>query len=249
MGEDGSGRSVDRGGVTAGAAAQAGPKHRLYGRHKGKPLRARQQRMLDAFLPEIAVLGKGAPDDPDRAKVDLKALFGDRPVWLEIGFGAGEHLLAQAIANPQIGLIGAEHFLNGLASCLSHLERAGLSNVRIHGGDVHHLLDALPAAVIAQVFLLYPDPWPKKRHAVRRFVNPASMDLVARAMAPGARFCLATDIAAYAEHARAHMDRRGDFLGVEHPPHSPWPGWYRTRYEAKALRAGRRPNYLIWQRR
>ncbi|MEL6233934.1 MAG: tRNA (guanosine(46)-N7)-methyltransferase TrmB, partial [Pseudomonadota bacterium] len=92
--------------------------------------------MLDEFLPQIAVPGAAPPGDAARAAVELPALFGDRPVWLEIGFGAGEHLLAQAAAHPETGFIGAEHFLNGLASCLSHLERAGLRNIRIHGGDV-----------------------------------------------------------------------------------------------------------------
>ncbi|MEL6234221.1 MAG: tRNA (guanine(46)-N(7))-methyltransferase TrmB, partial [Pseudomonadota bacterium] len=215
----------------------------------GKALRARQQAMLDEFLPQIAVPGAAPPGDPARAAVDLRALFGDRPVWLEIGFGAGEHLLAQAAAHPEIGLIGAEHFLNGLASCLSHLERAGLRNIRIHGGDVHDLLEVLPPASLARVFLLYPDPWPKTRHAGRRFVNPPGMDRVARVMAPGARFHLATDIPEYVAHARAHMAGRSEFAPVDHPLHAAWAGWHPTRYEAKALREGRVPHYLIWERR
>lgn len=223
-------------------------RRKLHGRHKGKALRPRQREMLDSFLPRIAVPGAAPEGDPSRAPVDLRALFGGAPVWLEIGFGAGEHLLAQAAAHPGIGLIGAEHYLNGLASCLSHLERSGLANVRIHGGDARDLLDMLPAGGVARVFLLYPDPWPKARHAGRRFVNPQGMDLVARVMAPGACFHLATDIPDYAGHAADHMAGRPEFERLPHGLHAPWEGWHPTRYEAKALREGRRPHYLIWRR-
>jgi tRNA (guanine-N7-)-methyltransferase len=213
---------------------------RLWGRHKGKALRARQQEMLAEYLPRVAV-----PPGP----LDAQALFGeDRPLWLEIGFGAGEHLLAMAGAHPGVGLIGAEHFINGLASCLSHLERSGLANVRIHHGDAHDLLERLPPGGVARVYLLYPDPWPKGRHAARRFVNASGMDLVARVLAPGGLFFLATDIPGYVAHACEHMDARPDFMAVPREIQVPWDGWHRTRYEAKALREGRSPHYLIWTR-
>ncbi|RMF41237.1 MAG: tRNA (guanosine(46)-N7)-methyltransferase TrmB, partial [Alphaproteobacteria bacterium] len=146
-------------------------------------------------------------------------------------------------------LLGAESFVNGVASCLSHLQDAGLSNVRIHFGDARDLLEVLPPAAIDRAFLLYPDPWPKARHIKRRFVNPEGMDLLARTLKPGARFHLATDIADYAEHSIALMDRRRDFARLDHPVDAPWPGWIRTRYEAKAIREGRRPHYLIWTKR
>lgn len=213
---------------------------RLWGRHKGKALRARQQQMLDDFLPRVA---------PPPGTLSSRVLFGDdRPLWVEIGFGAGEHLLAQAAAHPGIGLIGAEHFVNGLASCLSHLERAGHRNVRIHHGDARDLLDRLPADSVARVFLLYPDPWPKARHAGRRFVNAEGMDPVARVLEPGGLFFLATDIPGYVAHARDHMAGRADFAPVPQDLNRPWEGWHRTRYEAKALREGRTPHYLIWRR-
>ncbi|RMH46036.1 MAG: tRNA (guanosine(46)-N7)-methyltransferase TrmB [Alphaproteobacteria bacterium] len=222
------------------AADATAPRRRIWGRHKGKPLRARQRQMLEEFLPRVAL-----PDGP----LSARGQFGDdRPLWVEIGFGAGEHLLALAAANPGVGLIGAEHFVNGVASCLSHLERAGLGNVRIHHGDAHEMLARLPAGGVARIFLLYPDPWPKARHARRRFVNPEGIGLLARALAPGGLFHLATDIPGYVAHAEAQMSDRPEFRPVPRDIARPWEDWHRTRYEAKALREGRRPHYLVWQR-
>lgn len=206
------------------------------------------------MLPALAVpgLGRGAMAGAgaEPRPVDLAALFGRAcPVWLEIGIGAGEHLVALAAANPGTGLLGAEIYVNGIAACLGRIETAGVANVRLHWGDARDLLEALPEGGIARAFLPYPDPWPKARHAKRRFVNPEGMDLLARVLAPGARFHLATDIPAYAAHAEAVMAARGDFARLDHPAAEPWPDWQRTRYEAKALAAGRSPHYLTWQRR
>jgi tRNA (guanine-N7-)-methyltransferase len=239
--------------MTAGAGGPPPVRRSVHGRRHGRTLRAGQRAGLVEHLPAVAVPGADPAGNPLRHPVDLAALFGRAaPLWLEIGIGAGEHLIALAAANPQTDLIGSEIYVNGVAACLARLDRAGLgpgtSNVRIHAGDARDLLDVLPAGSVARAFLLYPDPWPKARHAKRRFVNPEGMDLVARALAPGARFHLATDIAAYVEHALAHMAGRGDFTRVEHDLHAPWPDWHRTRYEAKALAAGRQAHYLTWAR-
>ncbi|HEU0221165.1 MAG TPA: tRNA (guanine(46)-N(7))-methyltransferase TrmB [Paracoccaceae bacterium] len=221
----------------------------FYGRRHGKALRAEQKRLLAELLPRLQVPGVAPPGDPGRRPVDIVRLFGDaRPVWLEIGFGAGEHMLAMAAANPGVRLIGAEPYVNGVAAFLSHHASAEVENIRVHAGDARDLLELLPAGSVARAFLLYPDPWPKKRHAKRRFVNPEGMDLLARVLMPRARFHLATDMDIYVEHAATYMATRGDFERVARDPHVPWPDWHRTRYEAKATREGRLPHYLTFLR-
>ena len=143
-----------------------------------------------------------APEEnPGRTPLAPAAIFGDaRPIWLEIGFGAGEHLAAQAAAHPEVGLVGCEPFVNGVAAALGKL--GGLGNVRIHPGDARDLVELLPDGALARVFLLYPDPWPKARHARRRFAGTENLAMLARVMAAGAELRIATDIADYAEHAR-----------------------------------------------
>jgi tRNA (guanine-N7-)-methyltransferase len=183
--------------------------------------------------------------------VDLAALFGDaRPVWLEIGFGGGEHLVHQAALHPEVGLIGAEPFVNGVAMALARIEAAGLGNVRIHAADARDLLDQLPERGIARVFLLYPDPWPKTRHWDRRFMNPDNLAALARVMAPGAELRLATDIAEYARHAVRAAEIAGGFAlqGGPRDWERPWPDWVTTRFEARARREGRGSQYLTFVR-
>lgn len=220
------------------------PPHRnFYGRRHGKALRPTQRRHLDDLLPRLAV------PDPRLGPVDPAALLPDASeIWLEIGFGGGEHLAALAAAHPQIGLLGAEPFINGVAMALNQIERAGATNVRLHAGDARDLIDALPAASLARVYLLYPDPWPKPRHHRRRFMNPENLATLARAMRPGAELRLATDIQAYADHARAAAAATPDFTLLPTDPSQPWDGWLPTRYERKALAAGREPHYLRFQR-
>ena len=148
---------------------------------------------MESLLPRLAL-----PPGP----LDPAALTpGAREVWLEIGFGGGEHLAAQAGVHPDVLLLGAEPFLNGVASAVRHIEEAGLANVRLHAGDARDLLTALPAASLARVFILFPDPWPKARHHKRRLVNPGFAAELARVMRPGARLRFATDWADYADHA------------------------------------------------
>lgn len=192
------------------------------------------------------------PDqNPARAPLDLAALFpGADDLWLEVGFGGGEHLIATAEAHPGVALIGCEPFVNGVAMCLSALEGRDLPNLRLHPGDARFLLDVLPPASLGRVYLLYPDPWPKRRHHERRFFGDANLDALARAMRPGAELRLATDVPDYVRHARAVAAARPDFACLT-PPGSdaaPWEGWPGTRYEAKALREGRAPAYLRFRR-
>ncbi|MEO1238195.1 MAG: tRNA (guanine(46)-N(7))-methyltransferase TrmB, partial [Pseudomonadota bacterium] len=161
----------------------------FYGRRHGKALKPAQRRYLDEDLPRLSVDVTG-PLDP-------AVVFPGRPVWLEIGFGGGEHLVHQAQSNPGVGFIGAEPYVNGIAMCLGKIRRAGVGNIRIHPGDARDLMDALPDRSIARAFLLYPDPWPKARHHRRRFVTPDHLAPLRRVLAPGAEFRIATDIDDY----------------------------------------------------
>jgi tRNA (guanine-N7-)-methyltransferase len=234
-----------------GPTGREGPRRTFYGRLRGKTLRPNQTRLLRELLPRLAISGVAGAGDGTRAAVDPAALFGDaRPVWLEIGFGGGEHLADLAAAHPEIGLIGAEPFLNGVAKALARIEAAGLPNVRLHPGDARDLIDLLPDGSLARVYLLYPDPWPKTRHRARRFVNPENLAALARAMAPGAELRLATDIADYARDAVRAVAAAPGFAPPDagRDPGAAWPEWRTTRYEAKALREGRTPCYLIFRR-
>lgn len=229
------------------------PWRNFYGRRHGKKLRSHQADLLDNQLAELAPPGVKWADNPDRAPIDLAALFpGKKEIWLEIGFGGGEHMLAQAQANPDVGIIGAEPFINGVAKLLAAIERAGVTNVSVTDADARDVMDVLPPASIARVFLLYPDPWPKSRHHKRRFVNPAQLEQVARVLKPGAHLRIATDIEDYVRHSLLALDIHPDFSWTAERPadwRDPWPDWHRTRYEAKAIREGRTPHYLTFHRR
>lgn len=223
------------------------PWRNLYGRRHGKKLKPNQARLLETLLPRLAVPGVAPLDNPDRAP--LAPLFPDgRPLWLEVGFGGGEHMVAQALAHPEVGILGCEPFVNGVAMALGRIDAGGVTNVRLHPGDARDLIELLPGDGLARVFLLYPDPWPKARHLRRRFMNPENLALLARTMAPGAELRVATDIADYADHARAVGEAAPGFARVARDESRPWDGWPGTRYEAKALLAGRTPQYLTFER-
>ncbi len=229
----------------------AAPWRNFYGRRKGHNLKPSQQRHLDEDLARLSPGPVGWAENPHRAPLDLAAIFGDRPVWLEIGFGGGEHLVHQAAAHPETGFIGAEPYLNGVAMLLGKIRAAGLSNLRVHPGDVRDLFDVLPDASIDRAFLLYPDPWPKARHHRRRFVTPEHLVPLARVLHPGAILRIATDIPDYARQSLQEVPRAG-FDWLARRPRDwrrPWEDWRSTRYEQKALRAGRRPHYLTFRRR
>ena len=222
----------------------------FYGRRKGKRLRAGQEQRLSELLPRLrlALPTRGGQLDP--------ATLFPHPVddlWLEIGFGGGEHLMAQAQAHPRIGLIGCEPFVNGVVKLLRAIDDEALSNVRIHDEDATALLAALPDACLARVYLLYPDPWPKRRQRKRRFVSDGSLAEIARVLKPGGVFRFATDIDDYAGWTLVRAARcPGLRWSAERADdwRRPWQGWPGTRYEAKALAAGRRPSYLefAWAR-
>lgn len=184
-----------------------------------------------------------------RLRVDLAApLEGSNARrWLEIGFGGGEHLAHQAALNPEITIIGAEPFVNGVAKLLLQVAEQGLSNVRIHDGDARPLLEALPGASFERVYLLYPDPWPKVRHNKRRFVNQESLAEIWRILVPGGLFHFASDIPDYVSWTLGETERHGGFR-LEDVSETPFENWTETRYETKARREGRKPAYLTFAR-
>lgn len=226
------------------------PWRNFYGRIHGKTLKPEQRRALDEDLPGLRVPGVSWEENPDRTPLGLAGLFGSRDVWLEVGFGGGEHLAHMAALNPGVGLIGAEPFVNGVAMCLRQLRLAGADNVRLHPGDARDLMDVLPEASLAKAFLLYPDPWPKARHHRRRFVTPEHLAPLARALKPGAEFRVATDIPDYVRQTLEEVPKAGFRWTAERADdwRAPWDDWISTRYERKALREGRRPHYLTFVR-
>lgn len=219
----------------------------FFGRRHGKTIRPHQASALEAGLAKYRIdLSEAAPADPRTlfaAPVDA--------VRLEIGFGGGEHLYHMATQHPDTGFIGVEPFVNGMARLLTMMAEKPLPNLRVYDDDAVRVLDWLPAGSIAGIDLLYPDPWPKKRHWKRRFVGKANLDRFARVMAEGAKFRFASDIDTYVnwtlQHCRAHpaFDWQA---GSAADWHTPYDGWIRTRYEAKAVREGRRPAYLTFLR-
>jgi tRNA (guanine-N7-)-methyltransferase len=220
---------------------------RLHGRRSGKKLRAHQATLLSTALPRLSL-------DLSQPLSDPAGLFLHSPatLWLEIGFGGGEHLAAEADANPNTGYIGCEAFLNGIAKALALIESGSLSNVRLYNGDARAVIEALPQASLDGVYLLYPDPWPKRRHHGRRFLSSEGLARLARVLRPGAELRFATDIDDNAGWTLAHILRSPDFewwAAGATDWQRPWPGWTGTRYETKAIRAARKPVYLTFRRK
>lgn len=219
----------------------------FFGRRKAKPLTDLQQGLYEGLLPALRIdIGKPAPGE-------LSELFPDpvRSVMLEIGFGGGEHLCNQAIINPATGYIGAEPFINGLAKALVTISGEDLQNIRLHDEDAVRLLDWLPPRSLDRLYLLYPDPWPKKRHWKRRFVNRENLARFARVLKPGGEFRFASDIDHYVNWTLEMTRQHGGFTWLASNAadwKEPWDGWVRTRYEAKAYREGRSPAYLRFVR-
>jgi tRNA (guanine-N7-)-methyltransferase len=223
------------------------PASRLYGRRKGKKLSAHQQSLLDVLLPRLAL-------DPAQPLGNAAALFPRAPhdIWLEIGFGGGEHLAAEAEAHPDQGFIGCEFFENGVVKALSLVAAKDLDNVRLYQGDAGAIIDALPGQSLAGAYLLYPDPWPKRRQRKRRFLSDEMLKQLARTLRPGGEIRFATDIDDNAGWTLARILRSPDFewrAQTAQDWRAPWPGWASTRYEAKALAAGRKPVYLTFVKR
>jgi tRNA (guanine-N7-)-methyltransferase len=250
MGEDRSGRRL-KGAFRLRDEDQAGEgrpsrARRLYGRSKGKGLRRRQSDLLRELLPKLSL-------DSAASFPDACALFSSPTIEarLEIGFGGGEHLIEAAAREPEVGFVGCEPFINGMARLLSRIEERGLGNIRLFAGDAALALERFPAASLARVYLYYPDPWPKRRQRKRRFISAETLALLARVMRSGAELRFSTDVDDYAAWTLARLrgypdfqwraERAADWL-------TPWVGWVETKYERKALAAGRRPVYLTFVR-
>ena len=220
---------------------------RSYGRRRGRKLSPRQTGLLTELLPRIAV----ELDAP--AALPAPGLFAEpkRALWLEIGFGGGEHLVWQAKQNPDVGLIGCEPFEEGVVKVLTAIDEGNLQNIRLHMDDARDVLRWLPDAAIDRAFILFPDPWPKTKHRKRRLVNPVTLALLARVMRPGAELRLGTDIGDYARTMLVAMQATPAFkwtatcAGDWRQRPADWP---ETRYEQKAVREGRRSSYLRFVR-
>ena len=223
------------------------PRRNFYGRRHGKTLRPAQRGYLAEDLAALSVPGIAAADNPGRHPLDPAAVFGRAaPLWLEVGFGGGEHMVHMAARYPGVNLLGCEPFVNGVAMLLGKIRAAEVTNLRIHPGDVRDLFDVLPPASVARCFLNYPDPWPKARHHRRRFVTPEYLAPLARVLEPGAEFRIATDIPDYVRQALEEVPAAGFALSAA--AGTAWDDWLTTRYEQKALREGRVPHYLTFHR-
>jgi tRNA (guanine-N7-)-methyltransferase len=221
---------------------------RSYGRRKGKPLSARKERLIAELLPRLRLNLK---EPPPRALPDLFPVP-VREVWLEIGFGSGEHLLWQAEQHPDTGIIGCEPFVNGMGTLLGAIETRDMKTVRVHDGDAREVLAWLPPGSAARIFLLFPDPWPKKRQRKRRLISEEMVSALARVLCRGGELRFASDDGDYTAHALSLIQRSGSF-DWRADRASDWrtraPDWPETRYERKALADGRKPIYLGFERR
>jgi tRNA (guanine-N7-)-methyltransferase len=219
----------------------------FFGRRKGKPLRERQVQHLETLLPELKV------DLATPAPADITTLYDAKParLRLEIGFGGGEHLIHRAVEQPETGFIGVEPFVNSMAKLVGRVAETGAKNIRLYDDDATELLDWLPAASLDQIDLLYPDPWPKKKHWKRRFVSRVNLDRFARVLKPGGLFCFAYDIDTYVNWTLMHCGAHPAFVWTAENAVdwlTPFAGWPGTRYEAKAKREGRKSAYLTFRR-
>jgi tRNA (guanine-N7-)-methyltransferase len=219
------------------------PRHQVFGRRRGRPLRPAQKALITELLPRLAI------NLPPSGRLDIAALFGNaRPtIWLEIGFGGGEHLAQQAEQHPQIGFIGCEVFENGIVKLLAQIERRRLSNIRIFADDARLMMAALSPASVDRVFILFPDPWPKRRQHKRRIVSRPTLDALAEIMTDDAELRLATDDGDYLSWILEHITTNPAFEWLARRP-GDWrerpPDWPPTRYEEKARAAGRSPAFL-----
>lgn len=232
-------------------ASETPPKLRaqgsFFGRRKGHKLRLHQADLMTTLLPQLAIdIGQPAPGQAER-------LFapGIASVRLEIGFGGGEHLLAEAAAYPTTGFIGCEPYINGMAKILAQIDQQGLTNIRLFAGDAAELLAWLPQASLTRIDLIHPDPWPKRRHWKRRFVQDQTIAAMVRVLTSDGEFRFVSDIDHYCAWTLGHFQRSADFAWTAERAddwRKPWPGYTMTRYGRKAEREGRRASYLIFAR-
>ena len=219
---------------------------RWHGRRSGRTLTAARKRLVESLLPKLRIESTGVSND-------ISALFSYpvRDVWMEIGFGAGEHLVGQANAHPDIGFLGCEPYVNGVASLLSLIKSNGAKNIRVFDDDVRELIPSLPTACLGRLYILYSDPWPKTRHHRRRITTERNLDAFARVLRPGAEFRFATDQTEFAQWTleRLCRDRRFTWLARRAVDwRKPPLDWVQTRYDQKALSRGLKPVYLNFQR-
>ncbi|UTW55097.1 tRNA (guanosine(46)-N7)-methyltransferase TrmB [Kordiimonas sp. SCSIO 12610] len=224
------------------------PEQRFFGRRKGPTLSNRQTDLINGLLPKITI--EAQKQKTPHTPLNTRALFDEcDDIWLEIGFGKGEHIAWQAENNPSVGLIGCEPYMNGVASLLDKVEANNLMNVRVYSDDARHILWHLPDASVSKVFLIHPDPWPKKRHARRRFVNPDNLDDISRILKPGGEFRIGTDHPIYREWTMIQMANRNDFIWTAENPVD-WQkrpdDWPETRYEVKAMEG--KATYFIFKK-
>lgn len=233
--------------ITNNGKEESAAELRSFGRRRGRTLSPRQQDLLRDLLPKLALDISGPPP------ASLGQLFANKvdAVWLEIGFGGSEHMIWQARQNPSVGFIGCEPFEDGVVKALTAIEEHGLENIRLHADDARDVLRWLPAASINRAFILFPDPWPKRRHHKRRLISPPLVAELARVIAPGGELRIATDIGDYARTALVALRTSPAFTWTAKRP-SDWrirrSDWPPTRYEAKALREGRRCYFFRFAR-
>lgn len=221
---------------------------RVYGRRAGKSLKKASAARFDHYFPKYSIKF-GA-----ESALDYQHLFPHHPqeVWLEIGFGKGEHLSIQAKNNPNVGIIGCEPFINGVSGLIDHMARENLDNIRFYMDDARLLMDALPDRFFSRAFILFPDPWPKKRHHKRRIVSAGNIKVLSRLLKDGAELRIATDHHNYCRWIMARMLENPDFIWVGDNPdqwHNRKDDWPATRYEKKALKEGRKSTYMTFIRR
>lgn len=219
----------------------------FFGRRKGHRLRTHHADLIEHLLPRLSL------DIVQTAPANLASLFalGTENVRLEIGFGGGEHLIAEALAHPQTGFIGCEPYVNGMAKILAQIEARGVSNIRLFAGDAAELVAWAPSHALSRIDLIHPDPWPKRRHWKRRFVQDTTVAAMARVLRDDGEFRFVCDIDDYCAWTLAHLMRSPDFTWAAERADDwrhPWPGYTMTRYGAKATREGRRAAYLIFRR-
>ena len=228
-------------------AASAHARGSFFGRRKGHKLRIHQADLIDNLLPHLAL--DIATPAPERLSELFEGEIGD--VRLEIGFGGGEHLIAEAQAFPNIGFIGCEPYVNGMAKILTQIEALNIGNIRLFAGDAAELLAWAPTRSLARIDLIHPDAWPKRRHWMRRFVQDASVQAMARILKADGEFRFVSDIDDYCAWTLAHLMRSPDFAWLAERAidwQQPWPNYTMTRYGAKAEREGRKAAYLRFRR-
>jgi tRNA (guanine-N7-)-methyltransferase len=249
-------------GETSHSDPNTAPWRNFYGRRNGKTLNKAQRAYLREDLAQLSPGAVSWAENPDRVPLDMATRFQGKPVWLEVGFGGGEHIVHMASTYPGVEIIGCEPYVNGVAMLLGKLRRTQLRSIAVHPGDARDLMDVLPEGSIDKAFLLYPDPWPKSKHHRRRFVTQEHLEPLHRALKPGAEFRVATDIPDYVRQAVEEIPKAGFAPQFEVPPafdfddpqpthgdwDAPWGDWLSTRYEQKALREGRKPHYLTYRR-